>query len=357
MIHVLIVDDSPVVQEFLRSILSSDEEIRVIASAADGEQAVRMVQKLKPDVVTMDIHMPKMDGFMATRKIMETSPVPIVIVSGSYDPGEVHKSFLAMEAGALAILPKPRGYGHPGQEQDAKELIQTVRLMAEVKVVKRWSRYVSAASTPRPHGGSPRKQHPASITLVAIGASTGGPPVLQTILSNLPDDFPPPLAVVQHISPGFLQGLVDWLQQSTNRPIHIGTHGQRLVPGHVYFAPDGHHMGITSDRTVSLTREPPENGLRPSVSHLFRSVLQNFGSRAVGVLLTGMGEDGAKELKSMKDQGAVTLVQDQESSVVHGMPGKAIKLGAALHVLPPEGIARLLRELVQSTSRHGTRDK
>ncbi len=199
MIHVLIVDDSPVVQEFLRSILSSDEEIRVIASAADGEQAVRMVQKLKPDVVTMDIHMPKMDGFMATRKIMETSPVPIVIVSGSYDPGEVHKSFLAMEAGALAILPKPRGYGHPGQEQDAKELIQTVRLMAEVKVVKRWSRYVSAASTPRPHGGSPRKQHPASITLVAIGASTGGPPVLQTILSNLPDDFP--LASTEHQPP------------------------------------------------------------------------------------------------------------------------------------------------------------
>jgi two-component system, chemotaxis family, protein-glutamate methylesterase/glutaminase len=345
LIRVLIVDDSLVVREFLQHILSSDPDIQVVGMARDGEEAVRLVHRIKPDVVTMDLHMPKMDGYQAIRKIMETHPVPVIIVSSNWDPQEVGKSFRAMEAGAVAALVKPQGIGHPDYPNAARELIQTVKLMSEVKVVRRWVRPPREGAAPSLAPRPVPRPRPADISIIAVGASTGGPPVLQTILSLLPKDLPVPIVIVQHIARGFVQGLLAWLTQTTGFPMHLASHGDRMLAGHVYFSPDDHHLGVDSAGCAILSVDPPENGLRPSVSFLFRSVARNFGSRAIGVLLTGMGRDGAEELRLMRERGAVTFAQDQASSVVHGMPGEAIKLDAAVHILAPEAIAESLRSL------------
>jgi two-component system chemotaxis response regulator CheB len=191
---------------------------------------------------------------------------------------------------------------------------------------------------------------PSKIKVVAIGASTGGPSALQTILAGLPKNFATPVLIVQHMTPDFIKGFVEWLSQSSALPIQLAVHGENIHPGHVYVAPDGSHMEVTRGGRIVLTQDMPENGLRPSVSHLFRSVAEAFGHEAVAGLLTGMGRDGANELKLLKDKGAITFAQDKDSSVVHGMAGEAIKMDAATWVLPPEGVAPLLARLVSEES-------
>lgn len=339
----LVVEDSRVVAEFLTHLLNSDERIRVVAVARDGEEAVEAAQRTKPDVITMDIHMPKVNGFEATRKIMETCPAPIVIVSGTLNTDEVALNFRAIEAGALAVVARPDGAGSPDQGP-AKQLLDTVKLMSEVKVVKRWSR--SRYATPAQQVAEVQLQKlPGSLQAVAMGASTGGPLVLQTILSGLPKDFPLPVLIVQHMTPGFARGFVEWLADSSRFSARVALDGEQLLPGHAYVAPDDFHMGVRPGNRIRLTADVRENGVRPSVSFLLRSVRQVFGSDVVGVLLTGMGRDGAEELKHLKDAGAITIAQDEASSVVHGMPGEAIGIGAAKHVLPPEAIARILASI------------
>jgi two-component system chemotaxis response regulator CheB len=192
----------------------------------------------------------------------------------------------------------------------------------------------------------PLKPPPAKIKLVVIGASAGGPVALQTILSGLPEDFSAPVLIVQHMAEGFIQGFVEWLAQTSALPIHVARHGEPIVPGHVYVAPDHLQMKVESGGTIGLSKDAAENGLSPSVSYLFRSAAQVFGGTAVGVLLTGMGKDGAEELGLMKGKGAITIVQDEASSVVYGMPGEAIKLGAATYVLSPDRIAAELASLL-----------
>lgn len=348
MISVLIVDDSQVVRQHLRYILESDRDIRVVRMARDGEEAVRFVQEHRPDIITMDINMPKMNGLEATRRIMETNPVPIVIVSASFSRNDVQKSFLAMEAGAIAIAEKPLGEGHPNYNDVAKELVQTVKLMSEVRVIKRWPKaQPSLAVSSAGYEAVPRPK-PQKVNLVAIGASTGGPPVIQTILSGLHKEFPIPVMAVQHIASGFLEGMIEWLRHTTELPIRIAAHGEHLLPGHVYFAPDDLQMGIKSGGRITLSNAEHENGVRPSASFLFRSAMEVYGGNMAGVLLTGMGKDGAEELSLMKEKGAVTIVQDRESSVVYGMPGEAVRLGGATYVLSPEKIPSALESLVRA---------
>jgi len=344
LINVLVVEDSPVVREFLIHVLSSDPGIRVVGTAHDGEEALDAVRRYRPDVITMDIHMPKMDGLEATRRIMETDPKPIVIVSGSTDPHETAMMFRAMEAGALAVLMRPNGIGHPHHETTARELVQTVKLMSEVKVVRRWPRVRRDTPVPRPVEAG-LAQAPAQVRIVAIGASTGGPPALHTILAGLPRAFPVPVLIVQHMAAGFIQGFAEWLAQSVSLPVQVATHGEIILPGHVYLAPDAYQMKVERSGNIALSRDAPENGLRPSVSYFFRSVAEVYGRDAAAGLLTGMGCDGAKELRLLKEKGAVTFAQDKDSSVVHGMPGEAIRLDAATFVLPPDKIATVLINL------------
>ena len=352
MIRVLIVEDSKVIQEFLVHILTSDPSIQVVGIAGNGEEALEAAKQKRPDVITMDIHMPKVDGFEATRAIMEDVPTPIVIVTGSLRAKELASSFRAVEAGALAVVLRPPGIGHPEHETAAGELIRTVRLMSEIRVVKRHPA-VKRRVPPETAKMEVRKTD-VQIQAIAIGASTGGPPVLQQILSGLPHDLPVPVLMVQHIAAGFTKGFVEWLSDTTRFPVHIASHGEYPLPGHGYIAPDGFHLGIGNGPRIILSDHAPENGLRPSVAYLFHSVAQTLGPRAVGVLLTGMGRDGAVELKEMKDGGAVTIVQDKESSVVHGMPGEAVALNAHTYILPPDKIAVLLGTLAGNRSNSKT---
>lgn len=343
-IRVLVAEDSPVVQAVLVKLLNDDPHFEVVGTANNGVEAVACVARTKPDVVLMDVYMPKLDGIEATRQIMEQHPVPIVIASATIQSHEVPLAFRAMQAGALAFVDKSAQVGTPQFVEQSRQLKEMLRLMSEVKVVRRRNRGVPS--------GSPSDCAPAvpprldrSFKLVAIGASTGGPPVLQTILSQLPRGFALPLLIVQHITPGFVSGLADWLTQASGVPTHLGVHGASPLPGHAYLAPDDCHLGVDPSGRIALSKAEKENGLRPAVSHLFRSVANTVGAQAIGVLLTGMGKDGAAELKQLKLRGAVTIAQDRASCVVNGMPGEAVLLGAADHILPPAQIPVFLASL------------
>lgn len=345
MIKVLIVEDSPVIQEILVFTISSDPEFKIVGVASNGEDAIEFALKEKPDVITMDLHMPKLNGLEATREIMETNPTPIVVVTGSAALNDIAVSFSLMEAGALAIVRKTHSITHPDYKQEARELITTIKLMSEVKLVRRKPK-LSNITQPN-SGNSSKIQIGSQFKMLVMGASTGGPLVLQKIISKLPKNYPLPILIVQHISPGFIGGFIEWLTNTTNQAIHLAVNGEKPLPGHIYFAPDGFHMGVESGPRIFLSPHPPENGLRPSVAYLFRTAADSFKNEAIGVLLTGMGRDGAAELKLLKEQGAVTIAQDKESSVVHGMPGDAIKLNAASYVLSPDEIANMLISLVK----------
>jgi len=339
-IKVLIVEDSPSVRMMLERILGDDPDIEVAGSVGDGAAAVAAVEHLSPDVITMDIQMPGMNGLEATARIMETHPTPIIILSGNLDEEEIASSFRAMEAGALVALPKPRGFTHPEHNADVAQLVLKVKLMAEIRVVKRWPRTGRRATPPVPRAALVQSSENPQV--VAIGASTGGTVVINTILSGLQPGFPLPVLIVQHMTPGFIQGFAKWLNISSRLPVHVASQGERMLPGHVYIAPDGFQMLAERGGFISLIRDAAGIGQCPSVSALFRSVAAVYGGKAVGILLTGMGNDGATELKLLRDMGAVTIAQDRESSVIFGMPGEAVKLDAAGFILNPDRIAGYL---------------
>ena len=343
MIKTLVVDDSKVIREFMIHLLSSDPEIQIIGIACNGNEAIDFVREKRPDVITMDIHMPEMDGYEATRIIMETNPTPIVVVSGSLKVNDVANSFKLFEAGALAVVLRPPGIEDAGYYDASKALINTVKLMSEIKVVRRFPKRTIDQYKPIILN-QPINPEIRNIQLIAIGASTGGPVVLQKILSELPENIPVPILIVQHIAKGFIKGFRDWLSNTSKIPLTIAKDGEQLYPGIGYIAPDDFQMGIESGLKILLSN-PIESGLCPSVNFLFHSVAEVLGPNAVGILLSGMGKDGAKELKTMKGKGAITIVQNEASCVVYGMPAEAVKLGAVDYILSPDKIKEILNEL------------
>ena len=347
MIRVLIVDDSATVRALLKHILESDSEIQVVGMAANGAEGVRQALALKPDLITMDIHMPGLDGFEATRQIMEQRPTPIVIVSSSVEHSELMITFDAMQAGALDVIGKPAGVTHPDYPDLSRQLITTVKLMSEVKVIRRYRSVI----TPRPVVPSVAAARPLS--LVAVGASTGGPAALNMLLKGLPAELPLPMLVVQHMTVGFTAGLVAWLQLESRLQLKIGEDGERIRAGRVYFAPDDTHLQVIGRGVIGLSQAAPVNHVRPSANVLFDSVARVYGSEAVGVLLTGMGEDGASGLKAMHDRGSPTIAQDETTSAVYGMPRAAVELGAADQILPLGQVAPALLAMLNMASKSG----
>lgn len=344
-VRVLLVDDSPTYRVLLSSLLADDPRLEVIEVVDDGAQAVQAAQRLRPDVIVMDIHLPVMGGFAATRLIMESAPTRIVMVTATAIPNEVAQSFEALESGALTVLAKPPGPGHPDFEAMQQELVDTVALMAEVPVVRRWP-----AVRTQPAASAAKVSHAGRIDVIAVGASTGGPLALQDLLTALPMSGMPPIVIVQHISHGFADGLVQWLSRVSGYDIKVAAHADRLRQGMACVAPDGAHLEVTGDGHVVLNPGLPVNGFRPAVGVLFTSAAREYGARAAGLLLTGMGRDGAQELLAMRRAGALTMAQDKDSAVVNGMPGEAVRIGAAMHVLSPQDMAATLSRLASTSS-------
>lgn len=339
--RVLIVDDSPVSRMLVRAVLEGEGyEVR---EADSGEDALHLLAGFTPDIVTMDVHMPGMDGYEATERILEQYALPVVILSASIDHQASATAMRALEAGALAVLEKPSGPSAEDFHDRVDTLLRTLRSMAQVKIVRRKRKAAGGAADGAPPlvtqtvAGAPQ--------LVAISASAGGPMAIKALLQRLEPQGHWPLVLVQHIAPGFLPSFRDWLASLTAMPVLVAEHGQRLLPGTLYLAPDGHHLGFSADRGIQLDDSPPEEHVRPAANHLFRSVARRFGRQAIGIQLSGMGRDGAQGLAELRQAGALTLVQEPATAVVDSMPRAAIDLHAAVQVLAPEGIAELLNAI------------
>jgi len=348
MIRILIVEDSIVVSMLLKAMLAAERDFEVVGHARNGKEGVALAQELKPDLITMDIRMPVMDGFEATCEIMSSNPIPIVVISSSVDAEELRITFRAIEMGALAVIEKPFGPKHPDYDRGRRNMIQTIRAMASVKVVRRNRKNDRVRPVDVCRHRAPLKR---PYELIAIGCSTGGPQVLKSILSALPAGFPLPIVIVQHISHGFVLGLASWLNSISPLEVKVVRHAEPLLPGTVYIAPDDRHLLVTrsgSGLHASLSDAPLVGQFRPSATPLLQSVATTCGEMAIGMLLSGMGDDGAVGLLALHQAKGHTLAQDQASSVVFGMPGSAIKLNAVDEVLGIDEIASYLDAAVQS---------
>lgn len=340
MIRVVVAEDSPTVRELLVSILESEEDIRVVGQARNGREAVDLALRLRPDLITMDVQMPVLDGLEATKEIMVGAPTPILIVSSrAVSPSQVELSLDALKAGALMVVPTPVSPLSEGFDHQRAQLVSMVRAMSQVKVVRRWSGRTSAPP-PAPRGAK------EPVRLVAIGASTGGPAAVQQILSALPRDFPVPIVLVQHIAAEFATGLAQWLASSCRLRVRIAEQGERMEARTAYLSPDHRHLGVRRDGTIALSAAAPIGGFRPSATALFASVARAYGPRAAAVILTGMGRDGVDGLRLVHESGGLVIAQDEATSVVYGMPREAVIAGVVNEVLPLQEIApRLAKEL------------
>lgn len=336
-LRVLIVDDSAVQRQMLARLLTRDPSIELAGLASNGAEAVRAVARLQPDVVTLDERMPVMGGLEAARQIMRETPTPIVMISGASGDDARQLTESALAAGIVAVQDKRA----LTEESPAAvvELIRLIKGMASVRVVRHRREPVRGA----PIAGVAGAPLPTTPQVVAIGASTGGPQALRDIINRLPAVFPLPVLVVQHTTVGYSTTLVEWLGSSASLPVRVAEEGDPLDRAGVYIAPSTRHM-VVHGRHISLLDAAPVSLHRPSATVLFRSVAAAYGARSVGVLLTGMGDDGAAGLLEMKHLGALTIAQDESSCVVFGMPAEAIRIGAAHYVLPPDQIARVLHE-------------
>ena len=340
----LVVDDSPICQAMIRHALSVDPELEVVGVCSDGEHAIAEAKRLKPAVITMDIEMPGMDGLTAVEHIMAEVPTPILVLTGDPERSTKEAVGRALELGALALQVKPPLESDPA----AWKLAREVKLLASVAVI----RHVRGRH--RPQSWTPPAVDPTHpVQFVAIGSSTGGPQVIHRLLAELPRDFPAPIAIVQHINPSFAESLASWLDAASPLKVRLAREGDRLVAGEVLIAPPDQHLTIARGR-VQLKAGPPRDGHIPSASALLESAGVAFGPGVVGVVLTGMGSDGAEGLATVKRQGGRTIAQSKESCVVFGMPAAAIALGCVDHVVGSEELSAMLVRLAKGLPVHAS---
>jgi len=332
MIRVLVVDDSETFRAQLIRILESERQIAVVGAASTGHQAFEMVARLKPDVVTMDALMPDLDGVQATQLILRSFRVPIIIVSAV---ASGHFGVRALGAGAVEAVAKPTGAADCDRFRN--ELLQSVKLLSEVPITLRRGPAEAPSSPPRAAISSWTAR--SEVKVIAIGASTGGPGIISSFFQSLPVGFRPAIVIAQHIGEGFDRFLVDWWSQAARRPVEVARSGKQLAPGMAVMAPASQHLVISASRDLELRQPEPSDVFIPSIDRLFHSVADAFGAGAIGLLLSGMGEDGAAGMLAMRSAGAATAVQDPSSAVIESMPAHALAIGAAATVLRPEEMA------------------
>lgn len=350
-VKVLIVDDSKVSRDLLGYIIELDDHIQVIGYAENGLEALDFIKNQRPDVIITDIEMPEMNGFQLTRHIMETDPIPIIVISGVYNQAEVAVGFEAIEAGALAIIEKPKGLGDSQCMDTARFVAETIKIMSQVALNKDNNLATEKISSTKQSSHPERSINKdiasdLQVDAIGIGASIGGPKAIRTVLSQLPTKFSVPIFVVQHITSGFIDGFVNWLNDSTTFDVKIAENGEKALPQTVYICPDQMLMRVNNQKKIQLIPADKFEDKQSSISQLFDSMHQAYGKNCVGVLLTGVGNDGAQELLTLKNGGAFTIVQDCDTSVNFELPKYAIDLGAAKKVLPLQTIAVTLEQLV-----------
>jgi two-component system chemotaxis response regulator CheB len=352
-IKVFLVEDSPIALTILERILQSSSEIKIVGTASNGRDALEKIPKLQPNVICTDLHMSKMDGLELTKQVMAKYPRPILVISNSVSDKQSDNVFQLLQAGAIDVFPKPVS-GMPSEYELVKqELIGKIKILAGVKVL---TKHPSKESIPKTQLVTSSAYSTTKITsdnfinstikLIAIGSSTGGPQALHKILSQLPNNFPVPIVCIQHISVGFLQGLVTWLDSECKLKVKVAEKGELPTPGYVYFAPENHHLELNSLGKFIYSNLPPIDGHCPSVTATFRSIAKFYNDNTAAVLLTGMGRDGAVGMQDIFKAGGLTIAQDENSCVVFGMPKEAIALGAGRYILAIEEIAPLLTKAI-----------
>lgn len=342
-IRVLIVEDSAVVAEHLRRIIGADGRFQVAGTASTGEEALAMLDALKPDVISMDIHLPGMQGFETTRRIMSKRPTPIVIVSGSFRD-EVSVTMKALQAGALAVVEKPRAATHENYAAIAGRLCNQLAIMSEVKVVRQREREIEALAVQAP--AAERTDGATSYRVLGVAASTGGPGALMTLLRGLGGNFALPVVIVQHMTASFLGGFAEWLSGVAPFPIKLVERPMAMQPGHAYLASGSDYHLAVRGITAYPDAGAPDGVHRPAANVLFSSMARTLGNSGIGVILTGMGEDGAHGLSELKRAGGWTLAEDESTATVYGMPAAAMRLGAVDDCLPLRQIAARIRNVV-----------
>ena len=335
-VRVMVVEDSPVIRNLLGFIIAADPRLEVCGAVPSGEAAIEAIPLLRPDVISMDIRLPGIDGLEATRIIMSRYPTPIVVIADAVEDRSLHISMNALRSGALSVVEKPAGFAHADHAVIADTIRTQLYIMSQVPVIRQRDVSRPGMMAEPSLGEERRRLRPA---MAAIVASTGGPAALARVLGGLPLDFPLPILVVQHMGAAFMTGFAEWLDGLVRLPVGIATHGQTPLAGQVHVAPGDQHMSVAADGRLRLSREAPVHNQRPSGTILFQSMARALGPRGLGVLLTGMGEDGAEGMLAMRQAGAMTITEDESTAVVYGMPASAVKLGASGLALPLDRIA------------------
>ena len=345
-IRVLLVEDSPVTLVILRRIFNSSPQIEVVGEARTGLEALQLIPQVHPDVICTDLHMPQMDGLEFTSEVMALYPRPILVISSWVQEEDALQVFQLLEAGALDIFPKPAAGLSTENQLLNQELINKIQILSGVKVFKKKRKSPSPVKC-LDNFSSKSDVKPK---IVVIGASTGGPQAINELFAQLPSNFPVPVICVQHICVGFLQGFLDWLASSCRLPIQIAKPGNIPKPGTIYFPPEHQHLELDKQGRFICSNSPPLDGHCPSITVTFKSVAKFYGRATVGILLTGMGKDGAEGMHCIAQAGGLTIAQDEATSVIFGMPKEAINLGAAQLVLPIHAIAPKLLDFLHKQS-------